>query len=68
MDEKQILRILIGEFREKLNDLKGIIPRDVQFSEAPNKIKVAMGMRRVGKTYFLFYNILKMLKDGINQK
>lgn len=35
--------------------------------DAPNKIKVAIGMRRAGKTYFLYQQILKMLGDGVSK-
>lgn len=67
MDERLILPILIGEFRSKLAQLNELVERDIQFPHAPNKIKVAIGMRRVGKTYFLYQHILKMLGDGINK-
>ncbi len=67
MNEQLLLQVLLGEFREKLNLLKGIVVRDAQFPNAPNKIKVAIGMRRVGKTYFLFQQILQLIKDGVSQ-
>ena len=65
--EQQVLQILLGEFRDKLNLLKDIVSRETQFPHAPNKIKVAIGMRRSGKTYFLYQQILKMLSDGIHK-
>ncbi len=65
MNEKTILEILLTEFREKLKNLDHLIPRDVKFPEAPNKIKVAIGMRRAGKTYVVYEKILQLLKDGI---
>lgn len=65
MEELSILRILLGEFHEKLRTLKNLIPREAKFPKAPNKIKVAIGMRRSGKTYFLYENILKLLKEDI---
>jgi len=68
MDEHAILPILLGEFHNKLRRLKGMVPRDARFPEAPHKIKVAIGMRRVGKTYFLYQHILKMLKKGIEKR
>lgn len=67
MDEQLILPILLGEFHDKLNLLKEIVVRDTQFPDAPSKIKVAIGMRRTGKTYFLYQQILKMLNDGVNK-
>ena len=67
MDELSILQILLGEFREKLASLKEMVVRDAQFPEAPGKIKVAVGMRRAGKTYFLYQQILKMIAEGVSQ-
>jgi len=67
MNEMMLLQILLGEFYDKLNILKEIVVRDAQFPKAPNKIKVAIGMRRAGKTYFLYQQILKMINDGVNK-
>ena len=67
MNELLTLQILLGEFQDKLNLLKDMVIRDTQFPDAPNKIKVAMGMRRTGKTYFLYQQILKMINDGISK-
>ena len=50
MNEQLMLQILLGEFYAKLNLLKDVVVREVQFPDAPSKIKVAIGMRRVGKT------------------
>jgi uncharacterized protein len=63
--EKETLQILIGELEDKLKHLKNLIIRDQKFPEAPDKIKVAIGMRRAGKTYFLYQHILKLLKNKI---
>ena len=46
-------------------DLRSVL--EVQFPDAPSKIKVAIGMRRVGKTYFLFQQILKMINNGVSK-
>lgn len=67
MNESAILQILLGEFYQKLSLLKNLVFRDAEFPHAPNKIKVAIGMRRSGKTYFLYQHILKMLDAGINK-
>lgn len=67
MNELIMLQILLGEFHEKLKLLKNIVIRKAQFPDAPNKIKVAIGMRRVGKTYFVYQHILKMIKEGVNK-
>lgn len=67
MVEKALLPILLGEFREKLTLLEGLIERDAQFPEAPSKIKIAIGMRRVGKTYFIYQHILQLIKKGTSK-
>lgn len=68
MDELLMLQVLLGEFLDKLASLKNLIPRDVKFPDAPSKIKVAIGMRRVGKTYFLYQQILRMIESGIDKR
>lgn len=67
MNELLTLQILLGEFHDKLNLLKDLVIRDAQFPDAPNKIKVAIGMRRTGKTYFLYQQILTMISKGISK-
>lgn len=67
MNEQMILQVLIGEFRNKLNLLGDLVTRDAQFPDAPGKIKVAIGMRRAGKTWFLYQHILKMIREGVPQ-
>ncbi len=56
----------MNEFSDKLTRITDLIPREERFFDAPNKIKVAIGMRRTGKTYFLYQKILLLLKEGIN--
>ncbi len=65
MTELPMLQILLEEFHNKIKLLKDIVIRDTQFPDAPSKIKVAIGMRRAGKTYFLYQQILKMLNDSV---
>ena len=66
-EERAIIQILIGEFNEKIRRLSGIVPRQAKFAEAANKIKVAIGMRRAGKTYFVYEHILHLLEEGIDK-
>ena len=68
MDEQKLLQILLGELDNKLDRAKDLVVRDAKFPDAPGKIKVAMGMRRAGKTYFLYQQILAMLRDGIGKR
>lgn len=67
MSGTQILEILLEEFYYKLSILQDMVPRNAQFPNAPSKIKVAIGMRRAGKTYFLYQYVLKLLKEGVDK-
>lgn len=65
VNEFLTLQILFGEFYDKLNLLDDLVVRNVEFPDAPNKIKVAIGIRRAGKTYFAYQQILKLINNGI---
>jgi uncharacterized protein len=67
VDEQRILQVLLEEFYDKLQSLEHLVKRDAQFPNTPNKIKVAIGMRRAGKTSFIYQQILKLLKEGIKE-
>ncbi len=67
MNERSMLQILLGEFYDKLQRVKSLVRRDAQFPDAPGKIKVAIGMRRTGKTYFLYQHILELLEKGVSK-
>lgn len=58
-----LLPILLSEFKEHFDATAKFVSRHVQFPELPNKIKVAIGMRRTGKTSFLFQTIRQLLQD-----
>ena len=58
---KNILSTLLEEFNTKMKYFKGGVKRDVSFPKIEDKIMVAIGMRRVGKTYFLLQNIKEIL-------
>jgi predicted AAA+ superfamily ATPase len=60
-----ILQTLQEEFHAVLHLTKESTPRSYKFPEAKNSIKVAVGMRRSGKTYFLFQTIRQFLEEGI---
>jgi hypothetical protein len=62
---KIILQTLQEEFRAALSFIEKSIPRRYQWPEAKNAIKVAVGMRRAGKTYFLFQTIRQFLSQGL---
>ncbi|MDE3055120.1 MAG: ATP-binding protein [Verrucomicrobiota bacterium] len=65
MEESAILKKLLGEFWDKLDRIKDFTVRDAEFSDVSGKIKVAMGMRRSGKTYFVYQHIFKLIREGI---
>lgn len=62
---EDIIQTLQEEFRSILNQTESSIHRDYQFPEAENMIKVAIGMRRSGKTYFLYQTIRQLLKKQV---
>ncbi|HAB98868.1 MAG TPA: ATPase, partial [Parachlamydiales bacterium] len=51
------IEILQEEFHSALSLIQKSTPRSYKFPESKNIIKVAIGMRRSGKTYFLFQTI-----------
>lgn len=61
-----LLQTLQEEFRSALALTEKSVPRGYEFPEAKNIIKVAVGMRRSGKTYFLFQTIRKLLSEGVD--
>ncbi|MDF1796224.1 MAG: ATP-binding protein [Coxiellaceae bacterium] len=65
---KELLETLLSESLETLKRAQNSTPRDYTFPEAANMIKVATGMRRSGKTYFLYQTINKLIDQGINPK
>jgi predicted AAA+ superfamily ATPase len=63
--DQQIIQTLVHESSDNLKRLSFLVPRTAQFPNAINKIKVAVGMRRTGKTYFLYFYILQLLAQNI---
>ena len=58
----QILYTLKEELRTALDLSKDSVPRSYTFAESERVAKVAIGMRRTGKTYFLFQEILNYIQ------
>ena len=58
-----LLEILLEEFRLALFETNACVTRRAFFPEAAEMIKVAIGMRRSGKTYFLYQFIRHLLKN-----
>ena len=62
---ESILQTLQEEFHTALSLTEKSTPRLYKFPDAENLIKVAVGMRRSGKTYFLFQTIRGLLAEKI---
>lgn len=58
-----LLHTLLEEFTEKIKDFSGGVERNIHFPNIIDKIMVVIGMRRTGKTHFLFQTIQKLLHD-----
>jgi hypothetical protein len=63
---QSIIQTLQEEFHAALAVTEKSTPRSYKFPEAKNIIKVAVGMRRSGKTYFLFQTIRHLLSEGVS--
>lgn len=63
---ESILQTLQAEFHTALSLTEKSTPRAYKFPEAKNLIKVAVGMRRSGKTYFLFQTIRELLSEKVD--
>lgn len=61
----KILRVLLEEFRELLPGTENSVKRDLIFPDVTGMINVAIGMRRVGKSYLIFQKIRALLESGI---
>jgi predicted AAA+ superfamily ATPase len=57
-----LLDTLLGEFYHRMENFSQGVQRTVNFPNIDHKIMVAIGMRRVGKTYFLLQTIHNLLK------
>jgi hypothetical protein len=62
-----LLETIIEEFESVLEESGESLPRDLAFPDIPSLIQVAIGMRRTGKTYFLFQTIRGLLQEGITR-
>lgn len=63
---EKFLQVLQEEFRASLNKTSGSTIRDYQFPEAKNLAKVAVGIRRSGKTYFLFQTMRMLISQHVS--
>ncbi|MFC1830376.1 ATP-binding protein, partial [Thermodesulfobacteriota bacterium] len=61
-----IIEHLISDFQER--NLPQFTPRHVKIPWLPNKIDTVIGMRRAGKTWFLFQIISDLLSKGASKE
>src|SRR3990167_4895101 len=61
----QLMKSLLEEFHDKLASFQDDVTREAAFPNVSNKILVAIGMRRTGKTSFLFQNIKSLLEKKV---
>lgn len=66
MEPIEFIDILLNEWRDELARTEKNVPRQVVFPVADRKIKVAVGMRRTGKTACLFQQMRTLLAKGIS--
>jgi uncharacterized protein len=62
---QNLVQTLLAEWRSSLTRLAESVPREKGFPVLPQKIKVAIGMRRVGKTYVMLQQIQYLLQQQI---
>jgi hypothetical protein len=60
-----LIKTIHHELKDKLKELETAIHRDIDFIEIKNKISVAIGMRRTGKTWLMLHKIQSLLSEGI---
>lgn len=65
MDLAETLRILIADFAEM--EIPRPTVRDVKLASLPRKADVLIGMRRSGKTWFLFQELHRLLSAGVGR-
>ena len=63
---EKFLQVLQEEFRASLNKSENSTVRQYQFPQAVNLAKVAVGIRRAGKTYFLFQTMRRLISQHIS--
>lgn len=61
-----LLSILLEEFQDKIHHLTTGVKRNIILPTIANKIIVAIGMRRTGKTHFLLQKIKSLLDEKIS--
>lgn len=65
---KELLTTILDEAFDEIEQARDCVPRTVRFPESDQLIKVAIGMRRSGKTYTLYQKIHQLLDRGIEKE
>lgn len=60
-----LIETLLSDFHDALAETKNCVLRNFAFPNADKMIKVAIGMRRSGKTWFLYQHIHHLLAEGV---
>ncbi|MBL4817668.1 MAG: ATP-binding protein, partial [Deltaproteobacteria bacterium] len=63
-----VLKVLLEEFWDILAQSEANVPRNYQFPKAEKLIKIAVGMRRTGKTGLLFQKIRELIAGGFKKE
>lgn len=63
-----LLETLLEEAFAIVEQSRGNISRQFDFPKAENMIKVAIGMRRSGKTHFIYQTINELLNQGVSKE
>lgn len=62
---RELLEMILAANFAIVEEARTALPRSFEFAQAQNMIKVAIGIRRCGKTYFLYQTINELLDQGI---
>ncbi len=65
---KELLVTLLKESFEAIEQAREGVPRAIRLPQSEQMIKVAIGMRRSGKTYTLYQRINQLLDQGIKKE
>lgn len=65
---KELLVTLLDESFYAIEQARDCVPRSIQFPQADQMIKVAIGVRRSGKTYLLYQRINQLLDRGVKKE
>jgi len=65
---RETLITLLDESFDAIEQARACVPRSIRFPQSDLMIRVAVGMRRAGKTYTLYQRINELLDQGISKE